>query len=138
VRRIVAAFVTVPLIPAILFGIAMGIWGLASPWGFDPPTTHFALIPIWAMFALPVSYASAVLLGVPAFLLFRRLGWLSLSRVASGASIIGLAIGICVATLFDFTGITFVVVVLVFAVFGATTGVAFWWMTHSAKVNDDV
>src|SRR5687767_2143693 len=68
VRRIVAAFVTVPLIPAILFGVTMGIWGLASSWGIDPPTTYFASIPIWAMFALPVSYASAVLLGVPAFL----------------------------------------------------------------------
>ena len=129
-RRVVAAFVTVPLIAPILFGITMGIWGLSSSWGIDAPTTYFASLPIWAMFALPVSYASAVLLGVPAFLLFRRLGWLSLSRVAGGASIIGLAIGIAVAALFDFTGITFVVAVLVFAVFGAISGGAFWWMTH--------
>ena len=76
-KRIVVAFLIVPLVPALLFGITMAVWGFTSSWGIDPPITHVQIVPIWSMLALPVAYAATLALGVPAFLLFWRVGWLS-------------------------------------------------------------
>ena len=87
-KRIVVAFLIVPLVPALLFGITMAVWGFTSSWGIDPPSTHVLIVSIWSMWALPVAYAATLALGVPAFLLFRRVGWLSPSALAAGASII--------------------------------------------------
>ena len=135
-KRVVAALLIVPLVPALLFGITMAIWGLVSPFGIDSPVAHLASIPIWSIYALPVSYAAALVVGVPAFFLFRHLGWLTLKGIMSGASIIGLAIGVAVAMLFDQRDVSLVGVVLAFIAFGATTGSAFWWMVYP-RTNDD-
>lgn len=129
-KRIIAALLIVPLVPALLFGITMGIWGLVSSFGIDSPVAYLASIPIWSMYALPVSYAAALVVGAPAFLLLRHLGWLTLKGIMSGASIIGLAIGVAVAILFDQKDVSFVGVVLAFVAFGAMTGSAFWWMVY--------
>ena len=137
-KRIVVAFLIVPLVPPILFGITMAVWALITSWGIDPPSAYVVSIPIWAIFAVPVSYAAALGGGLPAFLLFRRMGWLSLKRIASATSIIGLAVGILVAMLFDFKiedgGA--VAVVAVFLAFGAITGIAFWWLIDERGTSD--
>lgn len=137
-KRIVVAFLIVPLVPPILFGITMAVWGLIAPFGIDPPSAYLVSIPIWTSFAVPVSYAAALGVGLPMFLLFRRMGWLSLERIASATSVIGLAVGILVAMLFDFRiedgGI--VAVVAVFLAFGAITGIAFWWLINERGTRD--
>lgn len=134
-KRIVVAFLIVPLVPPILFGITMEVWGLIDSY---PPATPVVLLPIWAGFAVPVSYATALGVGLPVFLLFRRMGWLSLERIASATSIIGLAIGILVAMLFDFRIETggVAAVVAVFSAFGAITGIAFWWLIKERGTRD--
>lgn len=137
-KRIVVAFLIAPLVPPILFGFTMAIWGLADSFGIDPPSASVVSIPIWAIFAVPVSYAAAVAVGLPAFLAFRRMGWLSLARIAGATSIIGLAVGVFVALLFDFRiedgGI--VAVAAVFLAFGAITGIAFWWLIEERGTRD--
>ena len=137
-KRIVVAFLIVPLVPPILFGFTMAVWGLTDSFGIDPPSASVVLIPIWAIFAVPVSYAAALGVGLPAFLVFRRMGWLSLARIASATSIIGLAVGVFVALLFDFKiengGV--VAVVAVFLAFGAITGIAFWWLIKERGARD--
>lgn len=133
-KRIVVAFLIVPLVPALLFGITMAVWGFTSSWGIDPPITHVLIVPIWSMYALPVAYAATLALGVPAFLLFRRVGWLSPSALAAGASIIGIAIGACVALLFDFTAVAVLAgVALMFGIYGAITGAAFSWFIGAPR-----
>lgn len=133
-KRIIVAFLIVPLVPALLFGITMAIWGFTSSWGIDPPITHVLIAPIWSMYALPVAYAATLALGVPAFLLFRRLGWLSPSALTFGASIIGIAIGAAVALLFDFTAAAALAgVVLAFGIYGAITGAAFSWFIRALR-----
>ena len=138
VKRIVVAFLIVPLVPPILFGITMTVWGLTSSFGIDSPKDYAIAMPIWAMFAVPVSYAAAVGVGLPAFLLFRRMGWLSLERVTGATSVVGLAIGICVAMLFDFKlengGVA--AVVAIFLAFGAITGISFWWLIKERGKRD--
>jgi hypothetical protein len=108
----------------------MALWGLLASFGIDSPVAHVASIPIWAMFAVPVSYATALGVGVPAFLFFRRKGWLSLERITSATSIIGLGIGITVAVLLGFKVANgeLVAVGTIFLVFGAVTGVTFSWL----------
>ena len=133
-KRIVVAFLIVPLVPALLFGITMAGWGFTSSWGLDPPITDVLIVPIWSMLALPVAYAATLALGVPAFLLFRRVGWLSPSALAAGASIIGIAIGACVALLFDFTAVAALAgVALMFGIYGAITGAAFSWFIGAPR-----
>jgi hypothetical protein len=85
------------------------------------------------MFALPVSYCTAVVVGVPAFLVFRRFGWLSRRWLVLGASVVGGSIGLVVAYLFASSEpIGFVGTVLLFHLFGAASGYAFWWLTCRA------
>ena len=131
-KRVVVAFLIVPLVPPILFGITMAVWGLTSSFGIDSPGAYVVSSLIWAMFAVPVSYVAVAGVGLPAFLLFRRMGWLSLKRITGATSIIGLVIGIPVAMLFGFKidngGV--LAVLAVFLAFGAITGFAFWWMAN--------
>jgi hypothetical protein len=112
----------------------MVIWGFASSWGINRSTDYLVSAPIWSMFALPVAYAATLAFGLPAFLLFRRVGWLSPSALTAGASIIGIAIGASVALLFDFTTATALAgVMLAFGIFGAITGATFSWLIRAPR-----
>ncbi len=96
-------------------------------------------LPIWLMFAIPASYAAALILGVPAFLLFRKAGWLSRGGIMLGASAIGLIVGLAVALIFassESESMEFFLVVIVFVAFGAFTGHSYWWLVNRAADND--
>lgn len=128
-NRAIKAFLIIPLIPAILFVIVVSVLGLLSG-GFSLLPSVAYSMPIWLMFALPVSYIVATAIGIPAFLLFRRLGRLSLRGIALGSSAIGAAIGSLVAYLFSSGPFSCLTVALVFALFGAAAGYVFWWLAY--------
>ena len=128
----VKAFLVVPLVPSVLFATAASVLGLASGGFAILPAVAYSF-PIWLMFALPVAYAAAIILGIPAFLVFRRLGWLSRPGLLSGASAIGFILGCAVAIIFvSGEPLGFIITVLAFTVFGAASGYAFWWLTNHA------
>lgn len=125
-NRPLVAFALTPLVPSLLFAIAVSAAGLIGP-GHEPmlPAVIFSF-PIWLALSLPVSYGVVVLAGVPAFLAFRRLGWLSRAKVASGACIMVALVGVVVAAVFADKPVERLVVAMMFAAFGAATGHVFW------------
>ena len=52
--------------------------------------TFWPSVIIYLVVAVTVAYASALVLGVPLFLLFRRLGWLRLWQVIAGSALCGI------------------------------------------------
>lgn len=124
------AFLVVPLVPSVLFATAASILGLVSGGFALLPTVAYSF-PIWLMFALPFAYGASVILGIPAFLVFRHFGWLSHSVLLLGASGIGFLIGVVFAYSFASSEpLGFVVAVLTFTAFGAASGYAFWFLTR--------
>lgn len=125
-NRPVVAFAVTPLVPSLLFAIAVSAAGLIDP-GHEPmlPAVMFSF-PIWLALSLPVSYGVVVLAGVPAFLAFRRLGWLSRAKLVSGASIMGAFVGVVVAAVFADKPVERSVIAMLFAAFGAASGQVFW------------
>lgn len=131
-NQTVKAFLVMPLVPSVLFATVASVLGLASG-GFALLPAIAYSFPIWLMFALPVAYAASVILGIPAFLVFRRLGWLSRRGLLSGASGIGFLIGGAVAYIFTpGEPLGFILTALTFTAFGAVSGYVFWWLTHLA------
>lgn len=130
-NQTVKAFLVVPLVPSVLFATVASILGLVSGGVSILPAVAYSF-PIWLMFALPVAYSAAVILGIPAFLVFRRLGWLSRHGLLSGASGIGFLLGCAVAFIFVGEPLGFALTVLTFTSFGAASGYVFWWLTHHA------
>ncbi|MEW5823979.1 MAG: hypothetical protein AB1766_06485 [Pseudomonadota bacterium] len=131
-NRIVKAFLVVPLVPSVLFAAAASILGLVSG-GFSLLPAVAYSFPIWLMFALPVAYGASVIFGIPSFLIFRRLGWLSRSGLLVGASGIGFLMGCVIAYVFAAgEPLGFVLTALTFTVFGAVSGYVFWWFVSHA------
>ena len=126
------AFLIVPLVPSILYATVASILGLASG-GFDILPAVVYSFPIWLMFALPVAYAATAIVGIPAFIVFRRFGWLTRRGLLSGASGIGFLIGCAVAYIFaSGEPLGFILTALTFTAFGAVSGYVFWRLTHFA------
>jgi hypothetical protein len=131
-NRTVKAFLIVPLVPSALFAAVASILGLASGGLALLPAVAYSF-PIWFMFALPVAYGASVFLGIPAFLGFRRLGWLSRSGLLAGASGIGFLMGCVIAYVFaSGEPLGFVLTALPFTAFGAVSGYVFWWLAIRA------
>lgn len=125
-NRTVNAFLVVPLVPSVLFAVLVSVFELVSGGLLLLPAVIYSF-PIWLMFALPVSYFAAVVVGIPAFLVFRHFGWLFLPWLVLGASAIGVVTGLVIAFLFTSSHpLELGVIVLLFALFGAVSGYAFW------------
>ena len=80
-KRVVLAFLIAPATGLLLAGIADGI-GLIFAEKLDLLGPAIALTAIY-------SYPTAVLLGIPAFYLFRRFGWLAWWHFVLGGAVIG-------------------------------------------------
>lgn len=113
-RRIIRAFPLAPLVPCLVQSVAM-----RNPVGLI----------IYAIFSYPL----VAVLGVPSFLLFRRLGWLSLPQVV----LAGLFLGVVSAMLLSFAmgwelegyaAQSIVMSLAIFAAHGAIAASAFWFI----------
>jgi len=137
-NRPVVAFALTPLVPSLLFAFAVSAAGLIDP-GHEPmlPAVIFSF-PIWLALSLPVSYSVAVLAGLPAFLAFRRLGWLSRAKLVFGASVMGALVGVVVATLFADKSVERLVISILFVAFGAVSGQVFWFLALSPPRSEEL
>ena len=97
-RRVALAFAVAPLTAPVIGTLQT----------LDPRT--FALMVVF-------SYPLSLVAGIPAYFLFRYLGWLSLWSVVLASALLG---GIVALTLLQLGG------ALLFCGFGAATGLVFW------------
>lgn len=136
-NRPVVAFALTPLVPSFLFAIAVTAAGLIDP-GHEPALAAAIFsFPIWFALSLPVSYGVAVLAGLPAFLAFRRLGWLSRAKLVSGVSVLGAVVGVAVAAAFGDKALERLVIALLFIAFGAISGHVFWRLACSPPRSEE-
>jgi hypothetical protein len=103
-RRVALAFAIAPLtVPA-----------MATLWTLDIRTMYVAV----------VTYPFSLLPGIPAYLLFRRLGWLQIWSVVLASAVLGCAIELLIFGRPNYPGGS--AGVLKFCCFGAATGLVFW------------
>lgn len=136
-HRYTRAFLLTPLVPVLLFVTCVSAGGLFS----GGPTFAAAIAysaPIWMIFAAPVSYGVAVVFGIPVFILFRRLGWLTMGCLVGAAAVLGLFVGLGISAAFTWDMVSSMAVALTFSVFGAVTGYVFWWLSRRQAPNNSL
>ena len=79
------------------------------------------------------SYLLSLLLGIPAYFLFRYLGWLNLWSVLLATSMLG---GIVALTAFG--GVYALGRCMLFCAFGAATGLVFWFVAFAGLRSNDL
>jgi hypothetical protein len=97
--RTIGAFLFAPLVPCLVFATYM--LGAAILFGKpeDMPVVLMGL-PFWFLVAMPVSYVAALVLGVPAHWLYRKLRIVARNAYLLGGSTVGLLVGILVVLVF--------------------------------------
>lgn len=89
------------------------------------------LSPAAGIFVLPFAYPLALLLGVPGYLVFRRLGWLRPWQVILAGAGGGAAVGIALLLLEmadDFLNPATLIYMSILIVHGAAVAAVFWWI----------
>lgn len=113
------------------------VLGLIDPSNEPAYSAAMFSFPIWFTLSLPVSYAVTVLAGLPAFLTFRRLGWLSRAKVVCGVSVIGSLVGVPIGAVFGDKPVERSVIALLFIAFGAISGQVFWRLAYYPPRSED-
>lgn len=113
-RRIIRAFLLTPLVPCLVQAVAM-----KNPVGLI----------VYAIFSYPL----VAVLGVPSFLLFRRLGWLSLPHVVFAGLFLGVVSAILLSStlgweLEGYAAQSIAMSLALFAAHGAIAAGAFWYI----------
>ncbi len=131
-NRPILGFIIAPLAPCLVASIAVCF-----------SRGDLAAIPIamflYALFAYPFS----LVFGVPIYLLFSRLGYISMWQVVVAGTILGFISG---ATLPFIMGVEWkgamdsdlISTALLFAIFGAITAWAFWWVALRPRTNNQL
>jgi hypothetical protein len=119
-----------PLVASWLFGVIYSAIGSASGKSLS------LLEPVlgagfFAVFSLPISYGLFLVIGVPAFFVFRRSGWLSRRNILLGASAIGFFSGLVFAYIFGSqSAFELIAAGGLFTLLGASAGYSFWWFAY--------
>jgi len=87
--RTAQAFFIAPLI--VPFVLLLPVPGRGG-WGHFSFTTLFEGLLLYVLYSLPIAYAAALLLGLPAWILFRRYGVRSVFAVAAAGALLGLLV----------------------------------------------
>ena len=112
-KRIILGFALAPLASGLLQGIIMGTFG--------------AVIFAW-VFAYPIS----LVLGIPAFILFRKKSWLKMWQVTLAGTILGIVGGVLFGLLVGFEGYSVQSVfkgLVLFGLHGLVVSLTFWFVT---------
>jgi hypothetical protein len=126
ITLIVTALVLVALFAYLIFrgerrvALTFAVAPLAAPIIGTVETLDLRTLMVMSAFSYPLS----LLTGVPAYFLFRRLGWLQIWTVLLASAILGGAIALVLFGVhggFDAVGRT-----MLFSAFGAATGLVFW------------
>jgi hypothetical protein len=139
---VIAPLATIPAI-AILLVIAY-LLGLGSFRGAPPGLVLTSLFTI-TVFALPISYLAAVVLGVPAYVVARRRGLLGLGHsLAIGAAVALLPLWLYFAFVAAVEGFrvtrgaaTALAWTVLFAACGASSGATFWGIALRSRRPSD-
>src|ERR1035437_4025701 len=124
--RTTFAFFIAPFVSAVFFIILIYIPVLVFNGADLLPAMTYSWF-ILLMFAMPVSYGVSVVIGIPAFLMFKHFGWLTVQGLLIGGSSIGLLVGLIGALLsVPSKPLEFITIVLLFISFGTATGYVFW------------
>ena len=113
-RKIIKAFLLAPLAPCLVQAVAM-----KNPVGLI----------VYAFFSYPL----VAVFGVPSFLLFRRLGWLSLPHIVLAGSVLGVVSALLLSSVFgwgleSYAAQSVALSLAIFAVHGAIAAGVFWFI----------
>jgi hypothetical protein len=116
-RRVAAAFVVAPFVPGLVSGL------LLSVFAGDPGDAGglFRVAANWMMLALIFTLPATLVLGVPLFLIYRRLGWTAWWAYALGGAGIG---ALCVLTA------PAAITALLYPTSGAVAALTLWCGAH--------
>ena len=122
----ITACVLLCLLGYLLF---LGEWRVALAFAIAPIAapligTLETRDPVTFLFASAFAYPLSLLMGIPAYLLFRRLGWLQIWSVLFASAFLGGTVAILLFGVHG--GIVALKRSLLFCAYGAATGLLFW------------
>ena len=89
-RSAAIGFIIAPLAPSVLFAIGAILLGASSDVPLELPISGYFLgLFIWFLYAVVVAYPVTLLIGIPGYLIYKKLGLISFTSYAVGGVILG-------------------------------------------------
>lgn len=131
-RNAVIGFILAPLAPSVIFAIGALVLGASSDVPLELPLSGYVLgLFIWFLYAVVVAYPATLLIGIPGYLLYKKLGLTNFKSYLIGGILLGALAPLSLMPIF---GIPETLnlnywVFLISSFFGAVTCVTFWLIT---------
>lgn len=128
-RNVVIGFILAPLAPSVFFAIGALVLGASSDIPLELPLSGYLLgLLIWFLYAIVVAYPATLIIGIPGYLLYKKLGLSDLKSYLIGGVSLGALAPFGLMPIF---GITETLnlnywVFLISSFFGSVTCVTFW------------
>jgi hypothetical protein len=128
-RNASVGFLLAPLVPSFIFAFCAFLLGaLGDSLHQLPITTYLFGMLIWFLYAIVVAYPVTLIIGIPGYLIYKRLGFKSFKSYLIGGCILG---GLAPLVLMPIFGIYETLnfnlwIFFISGFFGAVTCVTFW------------